>query len=258
MPKSNKKIIISIIIPYYRKKNFLSSTIQSIKNQTYKHYEVILIYDDKNHNEIKFVKNCLKLIKNKKIIINQNNIGAGFSRNKGIKVAKGKYIAFCDSDDIWKKNKLKDQLLYMKKNNYDFTHTNYQIIDDNFKIKGSFKVKDKIYYDDLIKSCDIGLSSVICNRSLFKKNNFPSLKTKEDYSLWLKIIKHKKIFYGFNKNLSYWRQTKNSLSSSIFQRVLDAFKLYYIHQKFSLIKSCYFTLRLTIYALIKKMNIYLR
>ena len=252
MQKSNKKIIISIIIPYYRKLSFLLSTIKSIQSQSFKHYEVILVYDDKNHNEIEFVKKCLKLIKNNKIIINQNNLGAGFSRNKAINIAKGKYIAFCDADDVWKRNKLKDQLQYMKKNNYDFTHTNYQIIDENFKIKGGFKVKYKIFYKDLIRSCDVGLSSVICKKSLLKKNKFPNLKTKEDYALWLKILKDKKILYGLNKNLSYWRKTKNSLSSSIFQKLFDAFKLYHLYQNFSVIKSFYFTSRLTFYALIKK------
>ena len=256
MQKRNNKITTSIIIPYYKKKKYFQKTIESIKRQTYKNYEVIIVYDDRDYDELKFVFNKIKSIKNKKLIINKNNQGAGLSRNKAIKVAKGKYIAFCDADDIWKKNKLKDQLLYMKKNDYDFTHTSYQVINENFKIKGIFKVEYKVFYKDLIKSCDIGLSTVICKKYLFKKNKFPPLKTKEDYALWLKILKNKKVLYGLNKNLSYWRQTENSLSSSIFQKLFDAFKLYYIYEKFSLLNSTFLTLRLTFYAFVKKINIY--
>ena len=124
----NKKILVSIIIPYHKKKLFFSSTIKSIKNQISKNYEVIVIYDDKNLDELPFVKNQLKKIKNKKLIINKKVIGPGLSRNKGIKLAQGKYISFCDSDDTWKKNKLSYQIDFMIKNNLKFSHSNLKEI----------------------------------------------------------------------------------------------------------------------------------
>ena len=93
---------ISIIIPYYKKK-FLKKTINSIQAQTYKKFEVIIIYDDKNLSELKFVKQLVKTDKRFKIIINKKNLGAGYSRNKGIKHSSGKFICFLDADDMWKK-----------------------------------------------------------------------------------------------------------------------------------------------------------
>ena len=111
-----KKNFISIIIPYHKKKSFFKETLQSINKQSYKNFEVIIIYDDIDKSELIFVKKILKNYKfKKKLFINNKTIGAGLSRNKGFKNSKGDFIAFCDADDLWTKNKLKVQLEYMKK-----------------------------------------------------------------------------------------------------------------------------------------------
>ena len=100
------KNLVSVIIPYFKKKKFLKKTIKSIISQTYKNYEIILVYDDSDVDDLSFIENLLKKVKNKKIIINKRNLGPGFSRIKGILKSNGSYIAFCDADDIWNKHKL--------------------------------------------------------------------------------------------------------------------------------------------------------
>lgn len=247
---------ISIIIPYYKKKKYFQETIKSILNQTYQNYEVIVIYDDTCLDELEFVKNNLKKIKVKKLIINNKNYGAGLSRNRGISKARGIYIAFCDADDVWKKNKLDTQLKFMLKNNLEISHTNYFIINENSKIIGKFNTSKRLSYKNLLKSCDIGLSTIILNKNFFYNNKFSKLKTKEDYLLWLKITKKIKFIYGLNQYLSSWRENKNSLSSAIIQKILDAYKLYRLHLNYSFIFSILFTLRLIIYAIIKKKKIF--
>lgn len=194
----------------------------------------------------------------KKLLINDRILGAGLSRNKGIKVSKGEYIAFCDADDLWNKDKLKIQLDFMKKENLLFSHSNYFIINNTSKKIGSFKVPKIISYNQLIKSCDIGLSSVMISKSLMKKNSFSNLKTKEDYLLWIKLIRHLKNFKSINKNLVYWRYLKNSLSSSSIQKIIDAFRLYRNYLNFSFLFSIFCMLRLSFYALIKKIIMYLK
>ena len=127
---------------------------------------MIIIYDDTDKSELIFVKNVLRNCRFKnRIIVNKSNIGAGLSRNRGLKVSKGNYIAFCDADDLWKKDKLKKQIQFMNKKKLKFSHTSYNIINSHSKIIGKFDITKNITFKELVKSCDIGLSSVIISKS---------------------------------------------------------------------------------------------
>ena len=247
-----EKVVVSIVMPYYKKKKYLQKTLNSILNQSYKKYELIIIYDDENKNDLRFIKKQIKKNKKIKLIINKKNIGAGFSRNKGISYSKGSYIAFLDSDDSWKKNKLSYQLNYMKKNDLDFTHTNYFLVNEKFKIYGNMKAKKEINYDDLMKSCDIGMSTVIAKKKLFLNKKFPNIKTKEDYVLWLKITEKGKKIYGLNKILLSWNKSENSLSSSLFRKLIDGFIVYKRYRKYNFLKSIFFLIILSLNFLKKK------
>ena len=229
---------LTVIIPYFKKIKFFQKTLKSVINQTYKNIEIIIIYDDEDKKELIEIKSLIKNKKNIKLLINKKNHGAGISRNKAAKVSKGKYLAFIDADDIWKKEKLNTQLKFMKKKKYNISHTSYSIIDSNGIKISRRKAKKKLNYKDLLDSCDIGLSTVIINKNLFLKNKFSSNKTKEDYSMWLKISK-KNIIYGINKDLTLWRKTKDSLSSDLFQKFYDAFDIYYNQEKFNIMKSIF-------------------
>ena len=248
---------VSIIIPYHKKKDFFYKTINSILNQSFKNYEIIIIFDDNNFDELSYIKKISKKYSKIKLIVNNKILGPGLSRNKGVALSKGKYIAFCDADDLWNKNKLKLQIEFMEKNKLNFSHTSYFVINDKDKKIGQFKIKDKVNYKELLKSCDIGLSTVILKKKIIKnKNFFCKLKTKEDYRLWLKIIKTEKNLIGMKKCLTSWRFLKISLSSSILQRLFDAFRLFYIYEKFNAFTSLFYVIRLSYYAYLKKIKIY--
>jgi teichuronic acid biosynthesis glycosyltransferase TuaG len=238
--------LISVIISFYKKSNYLKKTINSLANQTFKNYEVILVYDDPDKSDLQFVKNCLKKIKNKKIILNKKNHGAGLSRNYGVKKAKGTYITFLDADDLWHKNKLKNQIYFMKKKKIQFSFTNYSIISEDNKIIKKIKSPKNIEYKDLLYSCDIALSSVMIKSNLLKDIRFPNLKTKEDYVLWLKLSKKNIKMLGINKNLTYWRKTPNSLSSSTIQKFKDGFTLYHKFLSYNILNSLVLTLILSL------------
>ena len=252
----NNKILVSIIIPYQKKKKFFSSTINSICKQTFKNYEVILIYDDTDRKEVNFVKKELKKIKNKKLIFNKKILGPGLSRNIGIKHSKGKFISFCDADDTWSKRKLSEQIRFMKKNNLSFSHSSYNIINSKGKRVGRFRIRKDLHYSDLMKSCDIGLSTVILKKKILTKYKFCNLKTKEDYYLWLKIVKKLKVLKGTSKYLTNWRSLENSLSSSKVQRLVDAYRLYAFFENYNSLLSFYYVIRLSFYSLFKKIKIY--
>jgi len=246
--------LISVIIPYYKKRDFIKSTLNSVINQSYKKLEIIIIYDDLDLTDFYFLKFFCKKDKRIKIYKNPKNLHVAESRNKGIKLAKGDYIAFIDSDDIWYKNKIKTQLKFMTDNKVLFSFSSYNIINAENRIIGRIKAPKKIDYISLLKSCDIGLSTVMFNKSLKKNIIFPKLKTKEDYVVWLKLAKSKVNLFGIVKFLSAWRKLNNSLSSSIYQRMIDGYRVYRIYEKKSIINSIIFLLILSVSFLKKRYN----
>ena len=241
-------------MPYYKKDVFIDKTIESILNQTYQDIEILIIDDELNEQSSKILKNLSDRDKRIKILLNEKNLGAGLSRNKGIQAATGEYIAFCDCDDLWSKFKLEDQLNFMKKFNIDFSFTAYQIIDKEGKIIGSRSAKDNISFDELILSCDIGLSTVMLKKKLFNNKNFyfPNIKTKEDYVVWLKLSQNGIKMKGIKKNYSYWRKLSNSLSSSSIQKIFDGYKVYNLYLNYSVIKSIFRLIILSINSVLKK------
>ena len=243
--------LVSVIIPYFNKKNYIKDAVNSVLNQTFKNLEIIIIYDDENLSDYYYLMHEFKNKKNIKIFKNIKNVGAGLSRNIGIKKSNGEIIAFLDSDDIWVPNKLEDQLNFMVKNNYVFTFSNYE----KKLLNGStikVEAQKEFDYNDLLKSCDIGLSTVMLNKKIIKENLFPNLVTKEDYVAWLNITKSNIKAHNIEKNLVIWKQVKNSLSSNFLQKLFDGFRVYYIYEKFNLIKSIFLLIRLSINSLKRK------
>ena len=134
--------LISIILPYYKKKVFIEKTINSVLSQTYSNYELILVYDDNDKKDLIYIKKIINKNSKIKIIVNTKNLGVAKSRNIGVLKSSGDYICFIDADDLWEKNKLKIQLEFMKKNQCYISHTNYKIINDKGNIIGLMKTKD--------------------------------------------------------------------------------------------------------------------
>jgi len=249
-------MIASVIMPYYRKKSYFVEAYYSALNQNIKNIEIIIIYDDRDHSELNFIKNIIKNKKNTKLIINKKQLGVGVSRNLGINIAKGKYICFLDCDDVWKRNKLSYQIKFMEKNFLDFTHTSYSVINENDKLLYSLKAKKEIMYKNLILSCDVALSTVVMKKDIFKNYQFTKITTKEDYLLWLQLSKNNIKIIGIDKIFTYWRKVSNSLSSDIWQKIKDAFKIYYIYEKQSFVMSIINVFFLSFFSLNKKIRIF--
>jgi len=243
---------VSIILPYYRKINYVKKTINSILCQSFKDFEIILIYDDEDLHDLFLIERDFKKNPKIKIIRNSKNLGAGISRNIGIKHAKGKIVAFVDSDDFWLPEKLEKQTKFMQENNYDFTFCNYDKVVSKEKTINVKSPKSFLNYNDLLGSNEIGLSTVQLNKKVIMEELFPPLKTKEDYVAWLKITKNNINAYNFPQNLVIWNKTKNSLSSNFYQKISDGFTVFNEYEKFNFIKSLYYLLLLGINSIKRK------
>ena len=247
---------VSIIMPYYKKSNYVVETVNSILNQTFKEFEIIIVDDELSDNSTKVLNRIKQLDKRINIFKNKKNLGAGQSRNNAINLCNGEFIAFCDCDDLWKSNKLETQLKIMHKLNLEFSHTSYEIIDKKNSKIGYRDAKENLSFLQLQKSCDIGLSTVILKKNLFdnKKFRFGETKTKEDYILWLLLAKNDIIIFGIKDCLVSWRKSKDSLSSSTFQKIYDGYKVYKVYLQYSRLKSFYFLFRLSLNFILKKLK----
>ena len=126
--------LVSVIIPYYKKINHIRKTLNSVLDQTFQDFEIIIIYDDVNLDDLNVIEEFIKNNHKIKLIKNAKNLGAGRSRNIGIQNSTGKIIAFLDSDDYWDANRLQKQIKFMMDNNYKFTFCNYKKVINKKKL----------------------------------------------------------------------------------------------------------------------------
>ena len=144
----------------------------------------------------------------------------------------------------------------MSELNLEFSHTSYEIIDEKNRKKGFRKAEKFLSFKKLLKSCDIGLSTVVLKKKLFEneKYRFGKTKTKEDYILWLLLAKNGIKISGIDENLTFWRKSKNSLSSSSIQKIIDGYKVYRHYLHYNQLKSLFFLILLSINYMLKKIK----
>jgi glycosyltransferase involved in cell wall biosynthesis len=183
-------MLVSIVVPYYQCKDYIFQSVNSVINQTYKNWELIII-DDENSKSSESVLNKIKgKNKNIKVFSTKSNVGVGQARNLGIKKSKGKFVAFLDSDDYWHKNKIEKQIIFLEKKNVDICYTGYSALYDN---KIVYRPATPLFmnYYNFSKECPICCSSVLIKKKILNKFKFKNYTNKEDYELWLRITKKK-------------------------------------------------------------------
>ena len=223
--KKKKKDLVSVIMSNYNYSNFLTSSINSVLNQTYKNIELIIIDDASTDDSVDTINSIkdkrIKLIKNKK------NKGVSESRNIGVKEAKGEFIAFIDSDDIWSKNKLEDQINLMKNNNYAFTYTDFFYVKDSI-IKKHVLVPNEITYKENLWNTIILTSTVVFNMNIISKKDlyFEDILIGEDVLCFWNVLKKYGNAYGINGDYVYKTKHKNSLSANYINNIKGVIKLY--------------------------------
>lgn len=247
-----KNGLVSIIMPSYNTGKYIEETINSVLNQTYTNWELIIVDDCSSDNTDEVIKLFLK---DERIVYLKNikNSGAAISRNKAIKMANGEYIAFLDSDDVWNKNKLEKQIKFMEENNYYFTYTVYELIDGKSIILNKLIAgPKKITKIGMYNYCWPGCLTVMYNRKKIGLVQIEDLPKNNDYAIWLKIIK-KSNCYLLNECLAQYRIRAGSISRhGKLELIKYHYKLFRVGEYKGVMMSCILTIRNLFFGIIKK------
>ena len=238
-------------MPSYNTGKFIQETINSVKNQTYNNWELIIVDDGSTDNTDEVVRaikdDRIKYIKNKV------NKGAPISRNIALREAKGKWIAFLDSDDLWKEDKLEKQIKFMEDNNYYFSYTNYIEIDENSNFNGrKITGPQKITRIGMFNYCWPGCLTVMYDSKRIGLIQIEDIKKNNDYAMWLKACK-KADCYLLNEELAMYRKRTGSISNHSYKTLIKwHYKLYKDAEKQNIVCSIFNTFRNIIFGLYKK------
>ena len=228
--------LVSIITPSFNSSRFIEECIDSVLLQTYDNWELLIVDDCSSDNSSRLVKryndNRISLIELEK------NVGAAETRNIAIRKAKGKYIAFLDSDDIWMPTKLEDQIYFMQEKNIAFSFSNYQPISEyGRKLFTVIKVPKIMTYSSYLKNTMIGCLTVVIDRDKTGEFEMPYIRSSHDMALWLLIMRRGFKAYGLDQNLAKYRIVSTSNTARKWQAALDVWKVYRTIEKLSFIYS---------------------
>lgn len=230
---------VSVVVPVYNAAKCISDTIMSVKNQSYKDFELILVDDGSTDETLSIMKEyeC----ENIHVLSNTEGKGAADARNCGIKAAGGRYIAFLDADDMWLCDKLSKQIDFMKSNNAAFSFTGYEFADENCKGTGvKVLVPFTISYKEALKNTTIFTSTVIFDMEVLKKEDiFMPKVVSEDTATWWKVLKSGITGYGLNESLTLYRRMGKSLSSNKLEAIRRIWYLYRKVEKLNVFYSMY-------------------
>lgn len=234
------KDLISIITPTYNCGKFIGETIESVIKQTYENWEMIIVDDCSTDNTKEVVEGYIQKDNRIKYHLLETNSGAAVARTRAMELAQGDYMAFLDSDDLWMSNKLESQLRFMKDNNYNFTCTEYEQIDEQSNLLGKIiKVKNKTNYNGVLLSCPVGNSTVMYNVREMGKFKVPNIRKRNDDALWLQMLKKEKYIYGMKETLMQYRIRANSISSNKLDLVKYHWYLYREIEHLSILRSTF-------------------
>ncbi|MGP1620905.1 MAG: glycosyltransferase family 2 protein [Candidatus Cryptobacteroides sp.] len=206
--------LVSIITPCYNSAKYIGQMIESVQSQTYTNWELLITDDCSTDNSKEIIDSYIKSDPRIKYFKLNTNSGAGIARNNSIEKAVGRYIAFCDSDDMWRAEKLEKQIRFMQDNNYEFCHCNTLVIDENNNIVGLNKKPKRVSFHSTRIINYIGTSSVIYDTERVGKFYMKPIRKRQDFALWLNILQATKYAYCLEEPLFIYRYTQGSISSN--------------------------------------------
>ena len=234
--------LVSIIMPTYNCAAFIEESVKSVLAQLYTNWELIIVDDCSTDNTKTVLTPYLNKYLNIRYTCLDKNSGPAVARTEALKQAKGDYIAFLDSDDLWAPNKLSLQIDFMKKNKVFFSATGYELIKEEGASKKMFLIPPKkTDYNKMLRlSCPIGNLTVMYDRRVVGDLQVPNIKKRNDFALWLKILHKTPVCYGMPDILAKYRVRSKSVSSNKLNLLMYHWQLYHDIEKLNFLKTVWY------------------
>ena len=238
--------MVSIITPSFNSIRFLAQTIDSILAQSYQDWELLIVDDFSTDNSIELIERYVRCDERIHLIKLKKNCGAAIARNLAIKAAKGRYIAFLDSDDLWYPYKLEKQIAFMTETGCPFSFGAYEKINEIGEVIGYVGVPERVAYHELLKTCVIGCLTAVYDTEYFGNVEMPLIRKRQDFGLWLRLLKKTEFAYGVQYPLGKYRVRLGSISSNKKNAIPSIWYLYREVEKLSFLKSSYYFLHFVV------------
>lgn len=233
-------ITVSIITPLHNAEAYIAKTIDSVIAQSFDDWEMIIVDDMSTDRSCEVVTTYCQKDNRVRLIRLTENSGAAVARNTAVTAARGRYIAFLDSDDLWKTEKLNQQIRFMQEHDYPFSFSAYERINEEDEVVGFVGVPDRVSYQQMLKTSVIGCLTAIYDTVYFGKVSIPLIRKRQDYALWLKLLKETEFAYGIKEPLAFYRVRADSISSNKLNTSTFNWRVYRDIEKLSFISSCYY------------------
>ena len=235
--------LVSIITPTFNSANFISGCIKSIQAQTYTYWELLITDDCSSDNTTEVISRFKEHDNRIKLFRLNENSGAGKARNNSIKLASGRFIAFCDSDDRWLPNKLEVQLEYLLDYNASFTYSTYFIQNEKQNRMGEIIGPNKISYKKILRNNYIGCLTAIYDTKTLGKMFMPDIRKRQDWVLWIDIIKRLGVVQGISEPLAIYTVRKDSISSNKLNLIKFNWIVYHKALNFGVVRSIFYIIQ---------------
>lgn len=231
---------VSIITPSYNSAKYLSGTIDSVLMQSHQCWEMLVVDDCSPDNANLIVESYASMDSRIRLIKLNKNSGAAVARNIAIEQARGRYIAFLDSDDIWLPEKLEKQLRFMRENNIAFSYTAYEKLNEQGRRGSVVSVPSRVSYRDLLKVCSIGCLTAIYDTEKLGKVYMPLIRKRQDLGLWLKLLKKTPYAYGIPEVLAQYQLRSDSISANKIDAARYTWQLYREVEMLNVLQASYY------------------
>ena len=236
--------LVSVIVPCYNMEKFIAYTIESVQRQSYPHWELLIVDDASTDRTADIIKDHQKQDNRIHFFVKPNHSGIADTRNQCLKMAKGRFLAFLDSDDVWHPEKLEQQLRFMMEQKIGFSYSSYDCIDEQgLPLEKLVKSAGTLDYNAYMHNTIIGCSTVMIDTTIIDNVFVPNFRTSEDTAMWLNILKKGFLAYAIEQPLTSYRIRQHSASSNKLKASSDLWRVYRQQEKLSLFKAlgCFFS-----------------